>query len=511
MSIEAPSLPIQEFDLLSGPPVVTNAHDYVRIRETLRNAGYNEENINKAVGGDNLTRLKDRKTAVHLRRTEGGTHLETLIRLFLLDHPEEISVARSALAPMSLEQWADCGLIQIGATHVRANVHLRCFQDMVFAFDFLRRGPGGLRPDYVMGVSPSSLMLANMTIRKPYRTALDVGCGCGIQAILAARHCEHVLGIDLSERAVIMSRFNAGLNGISNVEFLEGNMFAPADGKTFDFIVSNPPFIISPSNQHMFLNSGLDADEICRQVAQQSARYLNEGAYCIFNANWAVTDSEDWRKRLQRWFVGTGCDVLAIFENVRSVDEYGATLIEMSTAEEPAHFAGRFDEWMRYYDERGIKGIGSGLIVMRRTSGRDNWFSVEAVPPNVSFPAGEDVERIFQSRTFLNSFRTAEEFLEARLRLAPNVRFNQISEVVDGAWKETSARVLRVGGLEFTGAIDAASAAVLARCQGERPLREVLTEMAAAQSVEYSKWLPSALQIVRRLVEQGFLVPADDK
>jgi methylase of polypeptide subunit release factors len=114
------------------------------------------------------------------------------------------------------------------------------------------RGRGGLPQDYVMGVSPSSLVLAGMTVRRKNESTLDVGPGCGIQAILAATHSDRVVGVDCNPRAIGLARFNEGLNGIHNVEFREGDMFAPVRGETFDLIVSNPPFIISPENRHFF-------------------------------------------------------------------------------------------------------------------------------------------------------------------------------------------------------------------------------------------------------------------
>ncbi len=74
------------------------------------------------------------------------------------------------------------------------------------------------------------------------RVVLDLGCGTGILALIAARRCEQVIGVDIDRRAVACARRNARLNQIANVRFLVGDAFRPVQGLRFDLIVSNPPF-----------------------------------------------------------------------------------------------------------------------------------------------------------------------------------------------------------------------------------------------------------------------------
>jgi predicted RNA methylase len=377
---------------------------------------------------------------------------------------------------------------------------------MVIAYDFIRRGPLGLDRDYVMGVSPSSLVLASMTVRRSVRSALDLGTGCGIQAFLAAKHSQKVIGIDRNRRALAISQFNASLNGIKNAEFREGDMFHPVAGQTFDLIVSNPPFIISPENRHLFLNSGLEGDEICRRIAREAPAFLNEGGYCVYNANWAAVEGEDWRARLAGWFQGTGCDGLVILQDVLDLGEYAASLIEVGNNDQ---YTRHFNEWMDYYASLRMTGIGQGVIVMRRAAaGRQPWFAVEEAPKNIAFPSGDDVALLVELRTFLHSPPGENDLLDQVLKLSPNVRFEQVSGLTEGTWRQMSGRLYRVGGLEYSGALDSQSAAALVQFDGRRPLRECLVQLAATLKVDPAVFIPSALAIIRRLIEQGFLLPA---
>jgi 23S rRNA (cytosine1962-C5)-methyltransferase len=76
--------------------------------------------------------------------------------------------------------------------------------------------------------------------------ALDCFTFNGGFALSIARNCESVTGLDISAEAVAASRRNAELNGVSNVEFREANVFdalheLESAGERFDTIVLDPP------------------------------------------------------------------------------------------------------------------------------------------------------------------------------------------------------------------------------------------------------------------------------
>ena len=76
--------------------------------------------------------------------------------------------------------------------------------------------------------------------------ALDCFTFNGGFALSIARACESVLGLDISAEAVTAARRNAELNGASNVEFREANVFdalheMEAGGERFDTVVLDPP------------------------------------------------------------------------------------------------------------------------------------------------------------------------------------------------------------------------------------------------------------------------------
>ena len=477
-----------------------------RVRAALAAAEYNDAGITRALGINQLSNLRDRRLPALLRRVRGGSPLETLIRSFILGQACDAAAFAPAVAPSTVEDWRALGLIETANAAVHPTVQLRCYQDLVLAYDFARPGEGGVRPDYVMGVSPSTLMLVSITPRRRVGTTLDLGTGCGIQALLAARHSGRVVGVDCNPRAVAMARFNAAFNRIANAEFRLGDMFAPVAGETFDLIVSNPPFIISPDFRHMFLNSGAEGDDASRHVVQEAPRHLREGGACILTANWAMVEGEDWKARLAGWFAGNGCDGLVLQLDTTELDRYAAIVIQ-SSEDAPEEFARAFEAWMTYYAERRITAICAGMMALRRRSGAANWFAVEPGPVDVAVPSGADVERLIELRTWLHG-RDDQSLLDAHLKLAANVVLDQTCKPEAGDWRPTGMRLRRVGGIGFTGVIDPAGAAMLARCDGALPVREHIRALAAALGSDAETLTPAALRTIRRLAEQGFLEPA---
>jgi release factor glutamine methyltransferase len=105
--------------------------------------------------------------------------------------------------------------------------------------------PGVFRPR-----SDSWMLAAHLRAHvRPGMTVLDVCTGSGAIAIAGAQAgAGAVTAIDVSRRAVLTVRMNARLNGV-RLRALRGDLFEPVAGERFDAIVSNPPYVPSPSDE----------------------------------------------------------------------------------------------------------------------------------------------------------------------------------------------------------------------------------------------------------------------
>ena len=176
--------------------------DYGRLTSILETAGYTDAGILEVLRVKDFPSIRERDIPLLLRCTNRGTALDTFIRLFLIEVPVDAAAVGKSIQPMELETWARAGLVRTNGGFVLGGFKLLPFQNLLLAFDLDRRLFSARAPDYVMGIGSSSLTLANVTVRRPARLALDLGTGCGIQALLAARHSDRVLAVDRNPRAV---------------------------------------------------------------------------------------------------------------------------------------------------------------------------------------------------------------------------------------------------------------------------------------------------------------------
>ncbi len=99
-------------------------------------------------------------------------------------------------------------------------------------------------PAGVFPPAPVSALLGRAVLAETRETdrVLDMGTGCGVNAILAAERSSDVTGVDVNPAAVEAARANARLNGVADrTGFRVSDVFADVHG-TFDLIIFDPPF-----------------------------------------------------------------------------------------------------------------------------------------------------------------------------------------------------------------------------------------------------------------------------
>jgi release factor glutamine methyltransferase len=74
---------------------------------------------------------------------------------------------------------------------------------------------------------------------------LDLCAGSGFLALTAAERGARAVAVDISRLSTLAVNANARLNGVS-VTAKRGDLFGAVDGRRFDFIVTNPPYLPGP-------------------------------------------------------------------------------------------------------------------------------------------------------------------------------------------------------------------------------------------------------------------------
>lgn len=137
---------------------------------------------------------------------------------------------------------------------------------------------------------------------RPGQTILDLGCGAGIDAILAARKvgsAGRVIGVDLSVEMLGLARANVQETGLENVElFVAGMESLPVESNTVDWIISNCAVNLSPEKE---------------KVIAEMARVLKPDG-CMLLSDLVSEDLPEWVRALSWNFIT--CLGLTISEGV---------------------------------------------------------------------------------------------------------------------------------------------------------------------------------------------------
>lgn len=482
----------------------------------LRSAGFTTDGVADLLGADANAALGRGVWWPVLRVTHAAPverqRLAVLVRLLLLGTEEPRDLVEAAFPSTSLEILAANGILEFTGDKVRAALDIRPHSDG--ARDFyvvsdqdaaVRRGP--LRHDHVLGIGGASVSLARAVTRNPVGRALDLGTGCGIQALHLDAHCDEIVATDTNERALALAAMTARLGGMS-WDLRQGSLFEPVAGDRFDLIVSNPPFVVSSgARDYIYRDSGVAGDALCQSLIEKIGDHLSPGGTAHIMANWIVREGHDWRQRVSGWLAGTGLHAWVVQRELADPVSY-VSLWLADAGEDLDRQAQRGGEWLDWFTEHGIAGVGMGMISLRVP--RDGELPeqiLEEITGADEAVTGAEVDAFFARRAFLRD-TSDDMLLAARLSTAPVFLEAQALPGPDG-WQEVGAAVRRPGGPAAVIGVDEVMRALLAGCRGEVPLGTLIQLLATHHGVDADALAQAALPEVREAIGRGILYQSE--
>ncbi|MER5932713.1 class I SAM-dependent methyltransferase [Streptomyces sp. NPDC002054] len=484
------------------------------LRAALLSAGFTADGLLDLLGAPAYAALARSETVPALRATRGDGPQQSLVRLFLLQQPVPYAHAEAAL-PVE-EALADGWLRREGA-EVYATVDVRPYggpdgEDWFIVSDLgcAVGGAGGIgshEEGVVLGVGGASTTLAGITVRTPVGSALDLGTGSGIQALHAAQHATRVTATDVNPRALEFTRLTLALSGAPEAELLTGSLFEPVGEATYDLIVSNPPFVISPAARLTYRDGGMGGDDLCRTLVQQAGAHLNPGGYAQFLANWQHVEGEDWRDRLRSW-VPRGCDAWIVQREVQDITQYAELWLRDAGDHrtDPQAYAERYEAWLDEFEARKTKAVGFGWITLRRSDTDTPSVVVEEWPHPVEQPLGETVLAHFARQDYLRKHDDAS-LLEGHFRLVAEVMQEQVG--APGAEDPEHVVLRQNRGMRRATKVDTVGAGFAGVCDGSLSAGRILDAIAQLVQEDPIVLRDRTPESIRLLVEQGFLEPAE--
>ena len=525
----------------SFPPPVVMPEQAASLRADLSESGWVVEAVATLLGeaADAALRREIRLPALRSVRAAlaAGTDsspVAVLTALFMLGEPVLATALDVALPRTGAAGAAVIGLVgeTDEAGYVRARVDLRPHEAVDdageirwwVASDLGELVTGrALAPDHVLGIGGAGLTLAGLTPRTRVRSALDLGCGCGIQTLYLLRHAEHVVATDISERALAFTAFNAALAGVcvtggpdvgsgdgaGRLELLQGSLLEPVAGRRFDLIASNPPFVLTPPAVR---EAGLPLMEyrdaggpVLPVLVAGLGEHLEPGAAAVMLGNWEHRGADSWREAVATW-IPEGLDGWVIEREVQDPVEY-ATMWLRDGGLTPERDAEGFDAalgaWIDDFEVRGVQGVGFGyLIVHRPLRPRDPWRLLEEVTTSGQGVLGHHVADVLESRERLASLDD-DAVADLRPVLAPDV--TEERHLIPGAAEPTVILLRQGGGLGRTIRASTAMAALAGVADGELSVGQIASAVVALTGEDAIGLRAEMVEATRHLITMGFL------
>jgi len=492
--------------------------DARRIGDVLRQHAAHELGLLAALGVREMSEANAMDVPTRFARTAGNDPRFLFIRLFFFGIAVPVDALAAAIAPMSVADWIDWGLLEVSGDQAKSIVQLYPDGEQVFATDRPRFEGGRMIVPEACVMTPGSTTrnVKLLAIRRPVETAVDIGTGCGILGVFAAGYAKRAFGTDLTQRSVDFATFNAALNGVANFEAVRGSLLEPVAERKFDAIIANPPFVISPSNRYIYRDGGMHGDMFVQTLIKQAAALLNPGGTCQFLCDWAHVRGASPAQRVASWFSGLGCDVLVMRVSGMSPLEYArfwTQQLEDNAGAEAKQQA--ISDWMRYYESQGIEAMSHGHVSMRQLpvgATRKPMLMFHEQSPRASGNISEQVRRMLWNADVIG---LDDQTLLGRCLLpVPELRIRQdltppgsVSGGAAGTGDAANAEhaVLLRGGLATILPSSAEVGRLLIAMAPGMPLGAIVQQLATASGRQPGQIASAVLGTTRKLLEQGMI------
>jgi methylase of polypeptide subunit release factors len=355
---------------VESPLKLGTPEQFTEVREFLRKA-FSEEAITRKLG---IKAIYDFKSVREGRtEPEPADRLAAMIRLFLDCDSLDSNVLERLLGERMFSAFQELDLVR---RHPReadlwyATAALYPVEGVFIASDrpFAIRPDAGdtVSPDYVYpAISSNTRRFLRALPPQPCDAFLDLCSGSGAAALIAgSSYARHAWSLDITPRSTHFAQFNRLLNGIENVTVLNGDLFQPVIGRSFDRIVAHPPYVPAAEQQMIFRDGGSDGEQITAAIIREIPSYLRPGGAFYAVAQATDRDGEPFEERLRKWLgaASSDFDVVLVETEVPAPNPFEQLLSARR----------RFKQILEnkfLFSQLKVTGIFYGTIFLRRHKG----------------------------------------------------------------------------------------------------------------------------------------------
>jgi SAM-dependent methyltransferase len=427
----------------------------------------------------------------------------TLAALFVYGAAVEPAELEAALGAPVVAALLELGVLrsapETGQQGLAASLRIVPFDGLWIASD-----PLFAAGDPVMGPSLTTDVLRRALPDPIGRTLLDVGCGAGTLAIWAAAHGARATAVDLAPRAITLARLNLLLNDVE-CELAVGDLTAPVAGRTFDLVVSQPPFLIKPPDVAAvtFLHGGSTGVELTFRLLGELEGVLAPGGRALILFDAPAGGAPIARRVVEAVRAREPIGVMTAIAGYQSADMNAFLTAAISHRWLDAAYAATAARYRAHLEASGIERVAHVLLDLRRLpagagaggfAATFGWRSLRGITRDL-------LDDTWRSAELLG--RGPEAVLRAPLRLRDGARLRIEQPLEDGG----ALKMALVSGDAIVSdqTLNENAATIVRALASAGTIAGACEEL--AEPGRASELYGPVLDLVRGLILQGMIVP----
>ena len=267
---------------------------------------------------------------------------------------------------------------------------------------------------------------------------LDLCSGTGIDAMACDPATSTVIAVDVAPRATHFAAFNVWLNGADHVKPLQGDLYAPAEGRQFDWVIAHPPYVPTLRDVAVYRDGGEMGDAVLQRIVEGLPAHLGVGGSFFILAIGLDGTEGRYEDRVRSWMGAAGREFDLVFGIVdfKPVEQYARFLVDRAHGGQP----GDLDRWTEIFSSHGVKASVYGALVGRRTAPGSGECQTRRVALAPEGKAGS-FEWMLRWFEWCRQPGLRERLLASRPKLAPAVKVHVTYSVSDARFLAEAYRL----------------------------------------------------------------------
>jgi methylase of polypeptide subunit release factors len=482
---------------------------FAAVRECLLACDFTAPKIAERAGVHTIYDFKSLREG----RTAGrglGDPLDVLIRLFMDAEMVEWRVIRTHLPEPAIAAFTALGLlVSAPSSPDRGHATVLLYPtEGGFVVSDLNADPDQSAPEpsppdvvYPAITKNTARFMASQSTA-PCDHFLELCSGTGVAALRAARFARRAWAVDITERSTVFAEFNVRLNALSNVTVLQGDLYEPVRGETFDRIVVHPPYVPARSNKYVFRDGGEDGEAVTRRAIAGLPEFLRPGGRCYCTCLATDRRNAPLEQRVRAMMGDREAEFDVLLVTTGELDPL------MYYAQKAVHRRGTFTEigdWYDLFQRLEVTRLVHGtLVIERHRAPKAAVTARRRVGQDVGLVGNEDWlfdwESAVAGPEFTERLLAAQPWASARAEVSVSLRAG------DGTpWAPVKA-TLRTD-WPFAAVVETppVAAALVSRCDGRVTVAQHLARFREEGSLPPETSNADFLHVVQVLISAGVL------